>query len=262
MASDSLRIPGIPNLHSHAFQRAMAGMAERQTNPEDSFWTWRETMYRMAARFDPDSLHAVASQLYVEMLETGYTSVCEFHYLHHQADGQPYDDRSAMAQAIIAEFCQLINFPYQQQQGLDADGVAGGTTIATLTMKIVIDRATHKLTLFRPKLKPTHVFGPGRQINVERRFLSHDNGWGAFADDVVGLGVAAVTVPRPRGHAVRAQDGDLAHAFTDTPAERVDDAERTDDDRDERQRVEQACPAVLPFGEQLIARYHDAGTAA
>jgi len=61
-------VPGIPNLHSHAFQRAMAGMAERQTNPADSFWTWRETMYRFAARFDPDTLHAVAAQLYAEML--------------------------------------------------------------------------------------------------------------------------------------------------------------------------------------------------
>ncbi|MBC7991019.1 MAG: formimidoylglutamate deiminase, partial [Luteimonas sp.] len=56
------QLPGIPNLHSHAFQRAMAGLAERQTDPADSFWTWRETMYRMAARFDPESLHAVAAQ--------------------------------------------------------------------------------------------------------------------------------------------------------------------------------------------------------
>ncbi len=95
-------LPGVANLHSHAFQRAMAGLAERQTHPEDSFWTWRETMYRMAARFDPDSLHAVASQLYVEMLEAGYTTVCEFHYLHHAPDGRPYDDPAAMSQALIA----------------------------------------------------------------------------------------------------------------------------------------------------------------
>src|SRR5690606_9371492 len=80
---------GRANLHSHAFERAMAGLAERQADRSDSFWTWRETMYRMAARFDPDSLHAVASQLYVEMLEAGYTSVCEFHYLHHAPDGRP-----------------------------------------------------------------------------------------------------------------------------------------------------------------------------
>ena len=96
------QLPGIANLHSHAFQRAMAGLAERQTHPEDSFWTWRETMYRMAARFDPESLHAVASQLYVEMLEAGYTTVCEFHYLHHAPDGRPYADPTAMSQALIA----------------------------------------------------------------------------------------------------------------------------------------------------------------
>ena len=79
----------------------MAGMAERQTDPADSFWTWRETMYAMAARFAPDLLHAVASQLYVEMLEAGYTSVCEFHYLHHASDGQPYAPATAMSDALL-----------------------------------------------------------------------------------------------------------------------------------------------------------------
>ena len=96
------RVPGVANLHSHAFQRAMAGLAERMTDPADSFWTWRETMYRMAARFDPDLLHAVASQLYAEMLEAGFTSVCEFHYLHHAPDGRPYADRAAMSRALLA----------------------------------------------------------------------------------------------------------------------------------------------------------------
>ena len=95
-------LPGIPNLHSHAFQRVMAGLAERQTHAQDSFWTWRETMYRIAARFDPDSLQAVAAQLYAEMLEAGYTTVCEFHYLHHAPDGRPYADPAAMSQALIA----------------------------------------------------------------------------------------------------------------------------------------------------------------
>ena len=95
-------LPGIPNLHSHAFQRAMAGLAERQTHPHDSFWTWRETMYRIAARFDPDSLYAVAAQLYAEMLQAGYTSVCEFHYLHHAPGGRPYADPAAMSKALIA----------------------------------------------------------------------------------------------------------------------------------------------------------------
>ncbi|MDO5504963.1 MAG: formimidoylglutamate deiminase [Pseudoxanthomonas suwonensis] len=96
------RLPGIANLHSHAFQRAMAGLAERQGDPNDSFWTWRETMYAMAARLDPDALHAVAAQLYAEMLQAGYTRVCEFHYLHHAPDGRPYDDAAAMSRALIA----------------------------------------------------------------------------------------------------------------------------------------------------------------
>ena len=94
-------VPGMPNLHSHAFQRAMAGLAERQTNPEDSFWTWRETMYAFAGRVGPDELRAIAAQLYVEMLEAGYTQVCEFHYLHHRPDAQPYPDAAAMSLALV-----------------------------------------------------------------------------------------------------------------------------------------------------------------
>ncbi len=94
-------VPGVANLHSHAFQRAMAGLAERRMNPQDSFWTWRETMYQLAARFDPDLLRDVAAQLYVEMLEAGYTRVCEFHYLHHAPDGRPYADPAAMSRALI-----------------------------------------------------------------------------------------------------------------------------------------------------------------
>lgn len=95
-------LPGIPNTHSHAFQRAMAGLAERQRDPADSFWTWRELMYRFAGRIDPETQYAIAAQLYAEMLASGYTSVCEFHYLHHQPDGRPYADPAAMSQAIIA----------------------------------------------------------------------------------------------------------------------------------------------------------------
>jgi formimidoylglutamate deiminase len=94
-------LPGMPNLHSHAFQRAMAGLAERQTNAEDSFWTWRETMYAFAGRIGPDDLRAIAAQLYVEMLKAGYTHVCEFHYLHHQPDGKPYADAATMSLALI-----------------------------------------------------------------------------------------------------------------------------------------------------------------
>src|ERR1700750_3258010 len=77
-------LPGMPNLHSHAFQRAFAGLTEyRSAAASDSFWTWRSAMDRFALAVSPDQLEAIATQLYVEMLRAGYTSVCEFHYLHH-----------------------------------------------------------------------------------------------------------------------------------------------------------------------------------
>src|SRR5690625_175913 len=95
-------LPGMVNLHSHAFQRAMAGLAERRGAGDDSFWTWRETMYAFASRVGPDELQAIAAQLYVEMLKAGYTHVCEFHYLHHQPDGAPYANPAAMSEAVIA----------------------------------------------------------------------------------------------------------------------------------------------------------------
>lgn len=94
-------IPGMPNVHSHAFQRAMAGLAERRAGSSDSFWTWRETMYGLAQRMTPVLLNAVAAQLYVEMLKAGYTAVCEFHYLHHQPDGRSYAERGAMSHALL-----------------------------------------------------------------------------------------------------------------------------------------------------------------
>ncbi|MFA6231894.1 MAG: formimidoylglutamate deiminase [Rhodanobacter sp.] len=94
-------LPGMPNLHSHAFQRAMAGLAERRGNTDDNFWSWRETMYAFAATIGPDQLKAIAAQLYVEMLKAGYTQVCEFHYLHHQPDGTPHAQPEAMSLALI-----------------------------------------------------------------------------------------------------------------------------------------------------------------
>ena len=95
-------LPGMPNLHSHAFQRAMAGHAERYGRPDDSFWTWREEMYRHAGRISPEQLHVIARWLYAELLECGYTRVAEFHYLHHGPDGRPYAPATAMADALIA----------------------------------------------------------------------------------------------------------------------------------------------------------------
>ena len=95
-------LPGMPNLHSHAFQRAMAGLTERRGAEEDSFWTWRQVMYGFVERLGPEQMVAIAAQLYVEMLKHGYTAVGEFHYLHHDTDGQPYADVAEMAHRIVA----------------------------------------------------------------------------------------------------------------------------------------------------------------
>ncbi|BAN26656.1 formimidoylglutamate deiminase [Caballeronia insecticola] len=94
-------VPGMPNLHSHAFQRAMAGLTEYRANPADSFWSWRDLMYRFAARITPDMLGAIARWLYVEMLKAGYTSVCEFHYVHHAADGARHANPAELAQRVV-----------------------------------------------------------------------------------------------------------------------------------------------------------------
>lgn len=95
-------VPGMPNLHSHAFQRGMAGLAEVRGEAADSFWSWREVMYRFALSMTPEQAQAIAAQLYVEMLEAGFTRVGEFHYLHHDRDGRPYADIAEMANRIVA----------------------------------------------------------------------------------------------------------------------------------------------------------------
>jgi len=110
-AADAQRVsgaalPGLPNLHSHAFQRAMAGLTEhrgkRGGSEADSFWSWRELMYRFVERLRPDDLEAIAAMAYMEMLEAGFTWVAEFHYLHHRPDGRPYDNIAEMSERIVA----------------------------------------------------------------------------------------------------------------------------------------------------------------
>jgi formimidoylglutamate deiminase len=98
----SIVVPGLGNLHSHAFQRGMAGLTEIGGRSGDSFWSWRELMYRFLAHLQPEAVQAIAEQAYVEMLESGFTRVGEFHYLHHAADGTAYADRAEMAARIAA----------------------------------------------------------------------------------------------------------------------------------------------------------------
>ena len=95
-------VPGLANLHSHAFQRGMAGLSERRGTGEDSFWSWRTLMYAFNDRLTPDHVEAIAALAYAEMLESGFTSVGEFHYLHHAPDGTAYDDPAEIAGRIAA----------------------------------------------------------------------------------------------------------------------------------------------------------------
>jgi formimidoylglutamate deiminase len=93
-------LPGLVDAHSHAFQRAFAGLSERRDSEQDDFWSWRDRMYRVALRVTPEPLRAIATQLYAELLRGGYTQVCEFHYLQHDPDGRPYADPLALSWAL------------------------------------------------------------------------------------------------------------------------------------------------------------------
>ena len=95
-------LPALANLHSHTFQRAMAGMTEWRKAGRDSFWTWRDLMYRFAGRLTPEQIEAIAALVFMEMQEAGYAAVGEFHYIHHQTGGTPYDDIAELSSRIFA----------------------------------------------------------------------------------------------------------------------------------------------------------------
>lgn len=99
-------VPGMPNLHSHAFQRGFSGLTERRGAGRESFWSWREMMYKFALGLDPDGVQAIAALAYMEMLEAGYTRVGEFHYLHHASDGARYADPAELSARIFAAATQ------------------------------------------------------------------------------------------------------------------------------------------------------------
>jgi formimidoylglutamate deiminase len=149
-------LPGLVDAHSHAFQRAFAGLAERRTGEHDDFWSWRDRMYGVALRITPAQLRAVAAQLYAELLCGGYTQVCEFHYLHHDEDGAPYPDPLAMSRAL-------------------ADAAAG-TGIGLTLLPVLYQRAGFLQPLLRPD---------------QRRFATDARGVLALRD-----GVRAWRLPR------------------------------------------------------------------
>ncbi|MBV8919693.1 formimidoylglutamate deiminase [Bradyrhizobium sp.] len=120
-----LAIPGLASLHSHAFQRGMAGLAEMRGEVADTFWTWRETMYRFALTMTPDDVESVATLLYAEMLERGFTRVGEFHYLHHDPGGAPYANPAEMA-ARIAQATEATGIGLTLLPSFYAHGSFGG----------------------------------------------------------------------------------------------------------------------------------------
>ncbi|MEM7124002.1 MAG: formimidoylglutamate deiminase [Pseudomonadota bacterium] len=156
-------LPGMPNLHSHAFQRAMAGLAESAGKAPDSFWTWREVMYRFVTRLDPEQLGAIAAQLYLEMLKAGYTSVAEFHYLHHQPGGRPYDDLAEMANRIVRA-AQQTGIGLTLLPALYAYGGFGGKQPARGQARF-INGADRFLRLVQ-ELKARHDNKPNMRIGI------------------------------------------------------------------------------------------------
>lgn len=170
-------LPGLVDAHSHAFQRAFTGLAERRVGARDDFWSWRERMYGVARRIDADQLRAVATQLYVELLTGGYTQVCEFHYLHHAPDGQPETDPLAMSYALAEA----------------ADDAGIGLTL----LPVLYERAGFGATTLRQD---------------QRRFATDVDSVLALRD-----GIRALASPRLNAgvaiHSLRAADPDSIHAL-------------------------------------------------
>ena len=183
-------IPGMPNLHSHAFQRAMAGLTETRGPGDDSFWTWREVMYRFVDRLTPDDVQAIAALAYAEMLESGFTRVGEFHYLHHDTDGRPYADRAAMSAAIAeaaeatgigltllpvfyahADFGGAAPQPGQRRFLHDPDGYAalldGARRVVAPLPDAIVGVAPHSLRAVTPEeLGAIETLGAGGPIHI------------------------------------------------------------------------------------------------
>jgi formiminoglutamate deiminase len=139
-------LPGIANLHSHAFQRGMAGLTERRGSHGDSFWTWRTLMYRFVEHLTPDDLEAIAAQAYVEMLEAGFTRVGEFHYLHHDAGGRAYANIGEM-EARIASAADESGISLTLLPVFYAHGGFGGAAVGAAQARFLNDPASYDALL-------------------------------------------------------------------------------------------------------------------
>jgi formimidoylglutamate deiminase len=147
-------LPALSNLHSHSFQRAMAGMTEFRAAGRDSFWTWRELMYRFVNRITPDQMQAIAALVFMEMQEAGYAAVGEFHYVHHQSGGAPYDDVAELSNQIYAA-AQSTGIGLTHLPVLYTYGGAGEVPLATGQLRFgnSVDRYFELLDRARDGLK-------------------------------------------------------------------------------------------------------------
>ncbi len=182
-------VPGMPNLHSHAFQRAMAGLTGVAGPAGDGFWSWRERMYAFVDRISPDDLEAIAAQLFVEMLKGGYTNVAEFHYLHHDAGGDPYTDVAETSMRIV--------------------GAAREVGIG--------------LTLL-PVFYAHSGFGGRPPTAGQRRFVNDVDGYLAIVERLAGSPAAAAVRIGVAPHSLRAATKDEIAAILDGTARRLPDA--------------------------------------
>jgi formiminoglutamate deiminase len=158
-------LPGLPNAHSHAFQRGMAGLTERRgaAGEADTFWSWRQLMYQFVGRLAPEDLEALAAQAFLEMLEAGFTRVCEFHYVHHDVNGSPYANVAEMGERI-ASAADTTGIALTLLPVFYAHGGFGGAPVSAQQARFVND-----------------VDGYGRLFEASRRAVS------GLSDAVVGL---------------------------------------------------------------------------
>ena len=168
-----IALPGLPNLHSHAFQRGLAGLTERRGPVADSFWSWRELMYRFVERIGPEELEAVSAFAFAEMLEAGFTHVGEFHYLHHDRGGVPYEDPGELA-ARIAAAAQASGIGLTLLPTFYAHGGFGGAPPSARQRRFVSDRS-----------------GFARLLEASRRAV------GALADAHVGVAAHSLRAVTP-----------------------------------------------------------------